>query len=47
LDGSHYDEAADHFTAAVNSGVFLSKSIHQEFGELSMVRQDGEYISFS
>lgn len=25
LDGTCYDEAADHFTVAVSSGVFLSK----------------------
>jgi len=46
LDGAHYDEAADHFTAAVNSGAFSSKGIHEIFGELIMVRQDGAYIIF-
>jgi hypothetical protein len=44
LSDTRHDEAADHFTAAVNSGVFSSKGIHETFGELTMVRQDGVYI---
>jgi hypothetical protein len=38
LDGAHYDDAADHFTAAVNSDVFSSKGIHETFGEFTIVR---------
>jgi hypothetical protein len=27
LDGSRYDEAADHFTTAINMGAFLPESV--------------------
>ncbi|KAG2743236.1 hypothetical protein P692DRAFT_201184263 [Suillus brevipes Sb2] len=33
LGDAHYDEAADHFTAAVSSGVFSSKIIHQTYDD--------------
>ncbi|KAG2354019.1 hypothetical protein BDR07DRAFT_1431067 [Suillus spraguei] len=37
LDGSHHDEAADHFTAAVTSGAFSSKYIHQIYEDLTVL----------
>ncbi|KAG2339399.1 WD40 repeat-like protein [Suillus weaverae] len=33
-DGARHDEAADHFTAAVNSGAFSSKTIHLIYEDL-------------
>jgi hypothetical protein len=45
LDGARHDEAADHFTAAVNSTAFSSKSIHQTYEDLMTVCQDDTYIS--
>ncbi|KAG2075585.1 hypothetical protein BDR04DRAFT_1149927 [Suillus decipiens] len=37
LDGSHYDEATDYFTAAITSGAFSSKYIHQIYEDLIML----------
>ncbi|KAG1854738.1 hypothetical protein C8R48DRAFT_776634 [Suillus tomentosus] len=37
LDGACHDEAADHFTATVNSTAFSSKFIHQMFEDLIML----------
>ncbi|KAG2337645.1 TPR-like protein, partial [Suillus weaverae] len=45
LDGARHDEAADHFTAAVNSGAFSSRSpIHFMYEDLVVVRYDDAYI---
>ncbi|KAG2113754.1 uncharacterized protein F5147DRAFT_834759 [Suillus discolor] len=37
LDGARYDEAADHFTAAVNSTAFSSRYIHLTYEDLTML----------
>ncbi|KAG2352949.1 hypothetical protein BDR07DRAFT_1615330 [Suillus spraguei] len=37
LDGARYDEAADHFTIAVNSTAFSSKFIHLIYEELTVL----------
>jgi hypothetical protein len=47
LDGKRHDEAADHFTAAVNSGAFSSKFMAQIYEELTLVGQDDAYIIMS
>jgi hypothetical protein len=39
FDGARHDEAADHFTAAVNSNAFSSKYIHLIYEDLTVVRQ--------
>jgi hypothetical protein len=44
---ARHDEAADHFTTAVNAGALSSKFIHQIYEELIMVRQDDAYIMLS
>jgi hypothetical protein len=44
LGDARHDEAADHFTAAVNSGAFSSKNIHLIYDDFVVVRQDGEYL---
>jgi hypothetical protein len=44
FDGARHDEAADHFTAAVNSSAFSSKFIHQAYEDLTVVRQYYAYI---
>ncbi|KAG2113771.1 uncharacterized protein F5147DRAFT_650192 [Suillus discolor] len=36
FDGAHYDEATDHFTAAVNSDAFLLKYIHFAYQDLTV-----------
>jgi hypothetical protein len=46
LDSACYDEAADHFATAVNSGAFSSKNIHETYEDLTVVRQDDIYIMF-
>lgn len=40
LGDARHDEAADHFTAAVNSGALSSKIIHQTYEDFDVVRQD-------
>ncbi|KAG1827643.1 hypothetical protein DFJ58DRAFT_880423 [Suillus subalutaceus] len=37
LDGARHDEAAGHFTAAINSGAFSSKFIHEIYEDLVVV----------
>ncbi|KIK40125.1 hypothetical protein CY34DRAFT_807490 [Suillus luteus UH-Slu-Lm8-n1] len=37
FDGARHDEAADHFTAAVNSTAFSSKFIHQIYEDLTVL----------
>ncbi|KIK36546.1 hypothetical protein CY34DRAFT_506872 [Suillus luteus UH-Slu-Lm8-n1] len=37
LDAGCYNEATDHFTAAVNSGVFSSKIIHQTYDDFAVL----------
>jgi len=37
---SRHDEAADHFTAAVNTGALSSTFIHQTYEDLTVVRQN-------
>ncbi|KAG2060083.1 WD40 repeat-like protein [Suillus hirtellus] len=37
FDGAHHDEAADHFTAAVNSDAFSSKYIHFAYQDLTVL----------
>ncbi|KAG2747727.1 hypothetical protein P692DRAFT_20835019 [Suillus brevipes Sb2] len=37
FDGARHDEAADHFTAAVNSTAFSSKFIHERYQDLTML----------
>ncbi|KAG2342511.1 hypothetical protein BDR05DRAFT_348619 [Suillus weaverae] len=37
LNGARHDEAASHFTAAVNSGAFSSKYIHQIYEDLTVL----------
>jgi hypothetical protein len=44
LGGARHDEAADHFTAAINSGAFSTKSTHEIYEDLIVVRQDDAYI---
>jgi hypothetical protein len=44
LDGKRHDEAADHFTAAVNFGAFLSNFMAQTYEDLTVVGQDDAYI---
>ena len=44
FDGARHDDAADHFTAAVNSTAFSSKIIHQTYEDLTVVRQYYAYI---
>ncbi|KAG2338712.1 WD40 repeat-like protein [Suillus weaverae] len=43
FDGARHGEAADHFTAAVNSGAFSSKFIPQTHEDLTVVCPDGAY----
>jgi hypothetical protein len=40
LGDARLDEAADHFTAAVNAATPSSEFIHQIYGDLNVVRQD-------
>jgi hypothetical protein len=40
LGDARLDEAGDHFTAAVNAGAPSSKSIHQTYEDLTVVRHD-------
>jgi hypothetical protein len=40
LVDARHDEAADHFTAAVNSDASSSKIVHQTYDDLTVVRQD-------
>jgi hypothetical protein len=47
LDDARHDEAADHFTAAVNAGVPSSTSIHQIYEDVIVVRQDDAYMPLS
>jgi hypothetical protein len=44
FNGARHDEAADHFTAAVNSTAFSSKFIYQIYEDLTVVRQYCPYI---
>jgi hypothetical protein len=44
FDGARHNEAADHFTAAVNSTAFSSKFIHRTYEDLTVVRQYCAYI---
>ncbi|KAG2341477.1 hypothetical protein BDR05DRAFT_965159 [Suillus weaverae] len=37
FDGARHDEAADHFTAAVNSGAFSSKDFHEIYEDLTVL----------
>jgi tetratricopeptide (TPR) repeat protein len=37
LDSARYDEAADHFATAVNSGAFSSKNIHETYEDLTVL----------
>jgi hypothetical protein len=46
FDGGRHDEAADHFTAAVNSDAFSSQIIHQLYDDFVVVRQDSVYLTF-
>jgi hypothetical protein len=45
LGDARYDEAADHFTAAVTSDTFLSNIIHRTYDDFVMVRQDSAYLT--
>jgi hypothetical protein len=45
LDDARHDEAADYFTAAVNSGVFSSKIIHQTYDDFVVVRSSSVYLT--
>jgi hypothetical protein len=39
LDGAHHTEAADHFTAAINCGAFVSdQAIHAKYEVFVVVR---------
>jgi hypothetical protein len=44
LGDARHDEAADHFTAAVNSDAFSSKNIHLIYDDFVVVRQDDAYL---
>jgi hypothetical protein len=39
-EGARHDEAADHFTAAINAGAPSSKFLHQTYEDLTVVRHD-------